>query len=351
MTREQFRPPHHDHEHFLLKTVVGSYPQPDWLDYVREGVADGDLDQADRAEAEEDATRAAILDQQVAGLDVVTDGEMRREGMVDYFTNVITGYDAPDGSGDDADWNASMPRVTEEVSTAEPWLVGDFEFANSVATRPVKVTMTGPFTLATFASPEVYDSIEELALDFADLIAVEVRRLAAAGAEWIQLDEPGLGMSPHGELAQECLSRVAAEVPEDVRFGTHVCSGNYANLADEMAQFPVDELDLEFASPDADDPAEVFEGREFEMDIGFGVIDTQSRAAESVAEIEARIEAGLQYIPPEQLTVSPDCGLKPLERGPAIEKLQNMVTAAENVEAALDAGEIEVAGADGSENG
>lgn len=349
MTREQFRPPHHDRDHFLLKTVVGSFPQPDWLDYVREGVAAGDLEAADRREAENDATRAAILDQQRAGLDVVTDGEMRREGMVDYFTNVISGYDAPGGDDDESNWNASMPRVTDTVSTAEPWLVSDFEFADSVASRPLKVTITGPFTLATFASTEAYDSIEELALDFADLIAGEVPKLIEAGVEWIQLDEPGLGMSPHGELANECLSRVAEAVPENVRFGTHVCSGNYANLADDMAEFPVDELDLEFASPDADDPAEVFEGRVFEMDIGFGVIDTQSREAESVDTIEARIREGLEHIPPERLTVSPDCGLKPLEREPATEKLHNMVEAATTIEAELDAGELDVA--DGSENG
>ncbi|MFB6110834.1 MAG: methionine synthase [Halodesulfurarchaeum sp.] len=350
MTREQFRPPHHDHEHFLPTTVVGSYPQPDWLDYVREGVAAGDLEPADRMEAENDATRTAILDQQVAGLDVISDGEMRREGMVEYFTNVVAGYDAP-GGGDGDNWNASMPRVTEAVSTAEPWLLEDFEFADRVASRPVKVTITGPFTLASFARADAYDSIEELARDFADLIAEEVGRLADAGAEWIQLDEPGLGMSPHGELAQECLSRVAPAVPEDVRFGVHVCSGNYANLAEEMAEFPVDELDLEFASSDADDPADVFEGREFEMDIGFGVVDTQNREAETVEEIEARIETGLRHIPPERLTVSPDCGLKPLEREPANRKLRNMVTAAENVEATLDAGDLETAGTDGSENG
>ncbi|MEF8772144.1 methionine synthase [Halodesulfurarchaeum sp.] len=351
MTREQFRPPHHDHEQFLLTTVVGSYPQPDWLDYVREGVAAGDLEQADRTEAENDATRAAVLDQQRAGLDVVTDGEMRREGMVDYFTNVVTGYDAPGGDDDGSNWNASMPRVTEEVSTAEPWLVSDFEFVDTVATRPVKVTITGPFTLATFASTEAYDSIEKLALDFADLIAEEVPKLVEAGAEWIQLDEPGLGMSPHGELAHECLSRVAEAVPEDVRFGTHVCSGNYADLADDMVEFPVDELDLEFASPDADDPAAVFAGREFEMDIGFGVVDTQSRDAESVETIESRIREGLKHIPPEQLTISPDCGLKPLEREPAIEKLTNMVDAAGNVESALDSGSIGDVAKDGSENG
>jgi 5-methyltetrahydropteroyltriglutamate--homocysteine methyltransferase len=282
-----------------------------------------------------------VLDQQRAGLDVVTDGEMRREGMVDYFTHVVDGYDAPGGGGDEADWNRSMPQVTDTVSTAEPWLVDDFSFANRVADRPVKVTITGPFTLATFSSPQAYDSIEDLALDFADLIADEVERLVEAGVEWFQLDEPGLGMSPHGELAHECLSRVAEVVPEDVRFGTHVCSGNYANLKDEMFDFPVDELDLEFASDDADDPAEVFEGAEFDMDIGFGVIDTQSREPESVAEIEARIEEGLAHVPPEKLTVSPDCGLKPLEREPAQAKLEHMAEAAENVEAKLDDGAIE----------
>jgi len=341
MTREQFRPTDHRHEHFLLTTVVGSFPQPAWLDHVRDGHRSGAVDEAVRQEAEEDATRAAILDQQRAGLDVVTDGEMRREGMVDYFTNFIDGYDAPAGGDDSENWNANMPRVTGEVSTARPWVLEDFEFAGSVAQRPVKVTITGPFTLATFANTEAYDAIEELARDFADLIAVEVERLADAGAKWVQLDEPGLGMSPHGKLARECLETVAAVVPEDVRFGTHVCSGNYANLTEDMLDFPVDELDLEFGSEDADDPASVFEGADFDMDIGFGVIDTQSREPESVAEIEDRIRTGLEYVPPEKLTVSPDCGLKPLEREPAQTKLEHMVEAASNVEAELDAGAVE----------
>jgi len=341
MTREQFRPADHEHEQFLLTTVVGSYPQPAWLDHVRDLHGSGSVTDAERAEAEEDATRAVILDEQRAGLDVISDGEMRREGMVDYFTHVIDGYDAPGGDEDSADWNASMPQVTDTVSTAEPWLVDDFAFANSVADRPIKVTMTGPFTLSTFSSPQAYDSIEALALDFADLIATEVERLAEAGAQWIQLDEPGLGMSPHGELAHECLSRVAEAVPEDVRFGTHVCSGNYANLTEEMFDFPVDELDLEFASEDADNPADVFAGADFEMDIGFGVIDTQSREPESVGEIEDRIEEAVAHVPPEKLTISPDCGLKPLEREPAQTKLEHMVTAAENMEAKLDEGAIE----------
>jgi 5-methyltetrahydropteroyltriglutamate--homocysteine methyltransferase len=350
MTRDQFRPAGRDADQFLLTTVVGSFPQPDWLDHVRDGAADGDLDPADRAEAEDDAVRAAVLEQQVAGLDVITDGEMRREGMVEYFTNVVSGYDAPDAGGS-GDWNRSMPEVTDTVETAEPWLIEDYAFAESVADRPVKVTITGPFTLATFASPKAYDGVRELALDFADLVAVEAKRLAEAGASWIQLDEPGLGMSPHGDLAKECLAPVAEAVPEDVRLGVHVCSGNYADLADDMVEFPVDEVDLEFASEDADDLAEVFEGREFPMDVGVGVVDTQSREAESVATIADRIREALQYVPPEQLTVDPDCGLKPLEREPAREKLHNMVAAARTVEDELAAGELEGVAGDGSENG
>ncbi len=344
MTREQFRPPSHARDHFLLTTVVGSYPQPPWLDAVRELHADGTLSDAERAEAEEDATRAAVLEQQRAGLDAVSDGEMRREGMVDYFTHVVEGYDAPEGGGSGGDWNRSMPQVTESISTIEPWLVEDFTFADTVADRPIKVTITGPFTLATFSSPKAYDSIEELALDFANLIATEVTRLVDAGARWIQLDEPGLGMSPHGELAHECLSTVADVVPDDVRFGTHICSGNYTDLADEMFEFPVDELDLEFASEDADDIADIFGGREYEMDVGIGMIDTQSREAESVTEVESRIESALAYVPPDKLTISPDCGLKPLEREPAQTKLEHMVAAADSVEAALDDGQVDTVG-------
>ncbi|MFC7047124.1 methionine synthase [Halobacteriaceae archaeon GCM10025711] len=341
MTRLQFRPPDHDHEHFLLTTVVGSYPQPEWLDRIRALHADGAVSDEVRDEAVEDAVRAAVTDQQNAGLDVVTDGEMRREGMVDYFTNFIHGYDPAGDDGDSSDWNAQMPTVTDTVETEAPWLVDDFRFADSVAARPVKTTITGPFTMASFSSLEAYDDVEQLAYDFADLIAAEAGRLADAGANYIQVDEPALGMSPHGAIAHECLSRIAAEIPDDVRFGVHVCSGNYANLADDMFEFPVDELDLEFGSDDADPVAEVFADADLSMDVGLGVVDTTSREPETVEAVKENIRAGLEFIPPDRLTVSPDCGLKPLPRDVAREKLTNMVQAAREVEAELDAGDVE----------
>jgi 5-methyltetrahydropteroyltriglutamate--homocysteine methyltransferase len=338
MTREQFRPADHDAEHFLLTTVVGSYPQPDWLDGVRRLVDDGDLDADDLREAEDDAVRAVVGEMSRAGLDVVTDGEMRREGMVEHFAQFIDGYDdSEEGSG----WNAEMPTVVDTVSSDVPWLVEDFEFARSVSDRPVKTTVTGPFTLASFCSLEAYKSVRKLAHDMADLVAAETARLVDAGARWIQIDEPALGMSPHGDLATECLEPIAAEVPEDVRLGVHVCSGNYGDLVPDLFEFPVDEVDLEFASEDADDPQDIFGDVDFDVDVGFGVVETSSKDVESVEQVKANIREGLAVVPPEQFTAVTDCGMKPLTRPAAQGKIEALGTAVPEIEAELDAGEIE----------
>ncbi|MDG5776661.1 methionine synthase [Haloarculaceae archaeon H-GB2-1] len=334
MTRDQFRPKDADGEHFLLTTVVGSYPQPAWLDAARDLVDEDALSESDLAEAEDDAVKAVTGDMCRAGLDVVTDGEQRRTGMVEYFAQFVDNYEN-DGDGDG--WNSRMPTVTGEVASDSPWLVDDYEFAAEVSERPVKTTITGPFTLASFCSMEAYDNdVEALAYDMADLVAAEASRLADAGARWIQVDEPALGMSPHADIAQECLTRIDAEVPDDVRLGVHICSGEYENLVPEMFEFPVDEVDLEFASTDADDPHDLFEGVDLPIDIGYGVVDTQSKDADSVDEIVERIEHGLEVIPADRMTVATDCGLKPLPRDAAEEKIQNMVAAARRVEAGLN---------------
>lgn len=335
MTRDQFRPATHETDHFLMKTVVGSFPQPDWLDRVRELASEDESFSAD--EAVDDACKVAIGDLERAGLDVVTDGEMRREGMVEYFTSFVDGYDAGGGG---SGWNARMPTATAEVATAEPWLVDDYAFAQRVASRPVKTTVTGPFTLASFASLEAYDDVPSLAYDFADLVAVEVERLVDAGARYVQIDEPGLGMSPHGDIAHECLTRIDAVVPDDVRLGLHVCSGNYTDLVPGLFEFPVDEVDLEFASANADDPTTIFEGVDLDVDVGFGVVDSQSKTVETVPEVVTAIERALSIVPPDQLTVTPDCGMKPLPRDVAREKVTNLTAAARQVEQALDDGEL-----------
>jgi len=337
MPHERFRPADHPHDTFLLATVVGSFPQSAWIERVRELADEEDFDVS---EAHDDACKACIFDQERAGLNVVTDGEMRREGMVEYFTHFIDGYEQ-DGEG--GGWNQRMPSVVDTVSSTGPWLVDDYEFATDIASVPVKTTITGPFTLASFASLEAYDDVEALAYDFADLVAGEAEQLAAAGAPWIQIDEPALGMSPHEEIAQECLSRIADAVPSDVRLGVHICSGNYENLVPALFDFPVDEIDLEFASDDADDPADILGDADLSSDVGFGVVNSASKDIDTVDEIRSNIEQALELVPPERLTLTPDCGLKPLTRDAAIGKVRNLGTAVREVEAAMDRGEVRAA--------
>lgn len=337
MPHDRFQPGAHPHDTFLLASVVGSFPQPDWLDRIRELAAEDES--VDLGEAHDDACKACILDQERAGLDVVTDGEMRREGMVEYFTRFIDGYEQDAGG---TGWNQRMPTVVDTVSSSGPWLVDDFRFAAEVASRPVKTTITGPFTLASFSSLEAYDDVERLAYDFADLVATEADRLASAGAEWIQIDEPALGMSPHADIAHECLSRIAEPLPDDARLGVHICSGNYRNLVPAVFDFPVDEVDLEFASDDADDPRGILGEVELSTDIGFGVVDSAAKSVESIPEIKANIERALELVPPARLTLTPDCGLKPLPRTAALGKARNLAKAVREVEAAMDRGELKV---------
>ncbi|MFB6136006.1 MAG: methionine synthase [Halobacteriaceae archaeon] len=342
--RSQFRPADHPNDHFLLTTVVGSYPKPKWVDRSRELYEDeaADFGEEEWAEAKDDAARLVTEEHERSGLDVVVDGEMRRNEMVEYFAHRIAGYEF---NGPVKVWGHNYfdkPSVVDEVAYDEPWLVDEFEFTDEVATRPVKVPITGPYTLASWSFNEVYDDDAELANALADLVNLEIEKLVEAGARYVQIDEPALATTPDDHaIVGDCLERIAAGVPDDVRLGLHVCYGDYSRIYPEMLEFPVDEYDLELANGDYEQ-IDVFKEPAFSKDLALGVVDAHDATVESVAEIEEHIEYGLEVVPPERLTVSPDCGLKLLPREVAYRKMENMVTAARNVEAALDAGEIDV---------
>ncbi|PSQ11594.1 methionine synthase [Halobacteriales archaeon QS_5_70_15] len=342
-TREQFRPEDHPNEHFLLTTVVGSYPKPTWLNRARDRYEEGDdFDEEDWQEAKDDAARLITGEHERADLDVVVDGEMRRNEMVEYFADRIAGYEF---NGPVKVWGHNYfdkPSVVSEVEYEEPWLIDEFEFTSSVATHPVKVPITGPYTLANWSFNEAYDSEEELAYDLAELVNLEVETLVEAGARYVQIDEPALATTPddHATVG-ETLERIADGIPEDVRLGLHVCYGDYSRIYPEMLEFPVDEYDLELTNGDFDQ-LPVFTEHEFTKDLALGVVDVHSAEVETVEEIKRNIEKGFEVVPPERLTVSPDCGVKLLPREAAYRKMENMVTAAREVEAELDAGEIDV---------
>jgi 5-methyltetrahydropteroyltriglutamate--homocysteine methyltransferase len=343
-TRDQFRPEDHDNDHFLLTTVVGSYPKPKWLDRANDLSEDEDADfgQDELAEAEDDAARLITNEHERAGLDVVVDGEMRRNEMVEFFAHRIDGYEF---NGPVKVWGHNYfdkPSVVSDVEYDESWLVDEYEFTADVADRPVKVPITGPYTLANWSFNEAYEDDEALAYDLADLVNEEIEKLVDAGARYIQIDEPALATTPDDHaIVGECLERIADGIPEDVRIGLHVCYGDYSRIYPEILEFPVDEFDLELANGDYDQ-LDVFESPDFTKDLALGVVDAHVAEVESVEQIERNIRKGLEIVPPERLTVSPDCGVKLLPRQVAYEKMANLVEAARNVEADLDDGAIDV---------
>jgi len=342
--REQFRPADHPNESFLLTTVVGSYPKPTWLNRADDLADDDDarFDDDDLAEAYDDAARLITREHERAGLDVVVDGEMRRNEMVEYFAHRIAGYEF---NGPVKVWGHNhfdKPSVVESVGYDEPWLVDEFTFTDGVADRPVKVPITGPYTLASWTFNEAYPDDEALAYDLADLVNEEVERLVDAGARYVQIDEPALATTPDDHaIVGECLDRIVAGVPDEVRIGLHVCYGDYSRVYPEINEFPIDEFDVELYNGDYEQVG-VFVDPDLEPDLALGVVDAHVAEVEPVAAIKRNVRQGLRIVPPDKLTISPDCGLKLLPREVAYAKTENMVTAAREVEAEIDAGEIDV---------
>ncbi|WP_435363875.1 methionine synthase [Haloarchaeobius sp. DYHT-AS-18] len=346
--RDQFRPENHPNDHFILTTVVGSYAKPKWLNRAKEQYEDPDskFDEDDWQEAKDDASRLITDEHERAGLDVVVDGEMRRTEMVEFFAHRIEGYEF---NGPVKVWGHNYfdkPSVVSEVEYDESWLVDEYEFTAEVSDAPVKVPITGPYTLANWSFNEAYDDDEALAYDLADLVNEEIEKLVDAGARYIQIDEPALATTPDDHaIVGECLERIADNIPDDVRIGLHVCYGDYSRIYPEILDYPVEEFDLELCNGDYDQ-LDVFTDDEFTKDLALGVVDAHVAEVESVAEIKRNIRKGLEVVPPERLIVSPDCGLKLLPREVAYEKMVNLVKATREIEAELDAGEIDVPAAE-----
>jgi 5-methyltetrahydropteroyltriglutamate--homocysteine methyltransferase len=342
--REQFRPDDHPNDHFLLTSIVGSYPKPKWLNRVSDLADDPDskFTEEHLHEAHDDACRVIVDEHERTGLDTVSDGEMRRNEMVEFFADRIDGYEF---NGPVKVWGHNYfdkPSVVDDVAYGESWLVDEFEFTNAAASKPVKVPITGPYTLASWSFNEAYDDDADLSYALADLVNEEVEALVEAGARYIQIDEPALATTPDDHaIVGECLDRIVAGIPDEVRIGLHVCYGDYSRIYPELLEYPIDEFDVELCNGDYEQ-IDVFTDPEFTTDLALGVVDVHTTDVESVEEIKANIREGFEIVPPERLTVSPDCGVKLLPREVARQKIENMVTATREIEAELDAGEIDL---------
>ena len=332
--------------HLLPTTVVGSYPQPDWLvnrDLLSKVVPRTRMQQIWRVpeafleQAQDGATVLAIRDMERAGIDIVTDGEIRRESYSNRFATALEGIDiANPGMVKARSGMTAVPRVVGKLRRPAPIGLRDLQFLRANTSLPAKITLPGPFTMAQQAKNEFYKDEEEMAMDFAAAVNAELRDLQQAGADIIQLDEPWLRNDPAAakRYAVKAINRAleGITVPTVVHlcFGyAAVVPGNtkptgysfLAGLADSVAQ----QISIEAAQPKLDlgvlgDLA----GKK----IMLGVLDLGDSRIETAEQIAARIRAGLKYVKAENLIPAPDCGMKYMPKETAFGKLRALAKGA-----------------------
>lgn len=328
----------------LRTTVVGSYPQPDWL--VDRAMLAARLPPRVRAreiwrvadpflqEAQDDATLIAIRDMENAGIDIITDGEIRRESYSNRFATALAGIDLekPGTAMDRTGHPNPVPRIFGEIRRREPVMVRDVEFLRANTDRPIKITVPGPFTMTQQAQNDFYPDAAAAAMAFAAAVNEELRDLRRAGADVVQIDEPYLQARPE-EAHQYALAAIARAL-EGIDGVTvlHTCFG-YAHVVHQrLGGYPfLAELD---GAPVQQIAMESMQQR---VDLGaldalphkrviLGVVNLDDDAAvESPEEIAAQIRAALAHISPERLLLAPDCGMKYLPRATAFAKLQALV--------------------------
>ena len=332
----------------LVTTVVGSYPQPSWLiDRERLGerlpprVRARELWRVPEPfleEAQDDATRVAVQDMERAGVDVITDGEMRRESYSNRFATALDGVDLdqPGVALDRTGHENPVPRVVGAVRRTRPVEVRDVRFLRSISDRRIKITVPGPFTMTQQAQNDYYPDDRSLALAYADAVNEELRDLKAAGADVVQIDEPYLQAR---EYAIEAINRALDGIEGETVL--HTCFGYAHIVKNRLTGYPfLRELDdclathlsLEAAQPKLD--AEVLRDVR-DKTIILGVIDLGSSEIETPGLVGDRIRKALAVVAPERLVVAPDCGMKYLPRERAFRKLEAMVRGAGLVGAEL----------------
>ena len=320
---------------FLPTTVVGSYSVPEWLERLKTEYYQRRISAQHLSEIHEVAIKAAVKDQERAGIDIVSDGELRRDNDIDYFLARIPGvHIAQRAKSDYYDYyEAQVTAPLPEDDKSSLGLAADYDFTRGLTDRPVKFSFTGPFSLSRRLSGSAYADPADLVRALARRLNLEARSLAGAGAAFLQIDEPFLaGYPEQAELAVEAVNIVTDGVP--VTWALHVCYGNwyarpsweghYDFLFPAVLAARVDQLVLEFARKGLED-LRLIKEYSWHSALGLGVIDVKSAAVETPDLVAARIRRALEYVTPDRLMINPDCGLRHLTPEVARGKLHAMV--------------------------
>lgn len=337
----------------LPTTLVGSLPQPDWL-LNREMLA-GNMPPRVRMrdlwrvapewleQAQDDATLLAIRDQERIGIDILTDGEMRRESYSNRFATALEGVDL-DNPGtviSRSGQQVLVPRVVGKIRRKHAVEVRDVQFLRANTDRTIKITVPGPFTMAQQAKNDYYPSDEAMALDYAAAVNEEIKDLFAAGADIVQVDEPYMQARPDQARAyglkafRRAIEGVEGATAVHICFGYgHIVKGKPAGYAflEEFADTPVEQVSVETAQPSLDcSVLEKLRGKT----IILGVLNLGTQQVESAETVAGRIRRALPYVNPDLLVIAPDCGLKYLPRESALGKLKALVEGAHIVRAEI----------------
>ena len=345
----------------MLTTVIGAYPKPNYLKITDWFNASGGTDTQFPTKFYNDeinqmgnqaeelflrATKEIIQDQKECGIDIITDGEVRRENYIHYHCRHLAGIDfnnLTEKVARTGNYKCWLPTITNKISSKDPFLVDEWKHNQSLSNKPIKITIPGPMTITDTIANTYYKSDEEMGYDLAIAINTEIKRLVDAGCKYIQVDEPLFARKPENALSfgienlEKCFEGINQN---DVEKITHICCGypdkldavdypkapldSYKKIAKSLDNSKIDSVSIEDAHR-YNDLALLKDYKQTK--VIFGVIKIASSKIETVEEIERRIEEALKFISKEQLIAAPDCGLGHLSRELAMKKLKIMCLA------------------------
>ena len=314
----------------LPTTVIGSYAMPEWLERAKNEYLSRRLSRRDLDEMHDAVRKAAIKDQEAAGIDIVSDGEAQRDNMIDYFTERMPGVQVDLGSKRFYyDFYESVVR--SKLATGTLGLSEEAKFLGRFSDHPSKISISGPHTLVKRIQNKHYPTEEAFALELGRVLNLELKELVRAGATHLQIDEPYYSGFPEDlpwalKAINEMVNGVNAHVTLHIcygnRYGKPSFEGSYAFLFPAILDAKVQAVSMEFARRGEED-IQLFKSVPFQ--VGIGVIDVKTNEVESAAFVADRIRRALEVIPAERLIINPDCGLVRLPRDVAFAKLNAMV--------------------------
>src|SRR6267154_4641782 len=327
----------------LTTTTVGSFPRPNWLAATDRSRASFRLEGDALCEAQDDATLVVLREQEELGLDILTDGEQRREGFIFHMARTWDGVDLVNQAEKSTYRRRQapriVPRITGKITRRAPAMVDDVRFAKAHTMSPVKMALAGPMTVIDSALNEGYADEAELAMDVAAAINAELKDLAAAGCDLFQLDEPA--MTRYHEKVFDYGAQALDRCLEGITVPTivHLCYGypggaalqhhyTYPELLDRLMQTRISGFTVEFARSGYD-PAILKPYRD--RLIMFGCIDPGNTPVPKLDEVRRRVASALEHLEPARILLAPDCGLMTISRSLAREKLAVMVAAAKSL--------------------